>query len=383
MMQDKHRVNPLHWLIMIIVGVSTLVSPMVLAEELPVSVKAILPENQIIKNAGYYDLLMKPGEKQKLEFEVHNSGDKEVTLKLAIHSAFTGDGGAFDYTRLSKEKDESLKIPLTDIATVDGNVSVPAKGSTKVPIQLNMPDDAFEGIILGAIRVTQVEAESDDKKDNKKSGISIDNKFAYVVAISLRNNDKEVEALLKLKSIGASQVAGRNTVKVQLQNPTPAMISEVTYDAKIYEKNGNDVLHQNKVSNYRVAPNTAFNFPVSWENKAFKAGTYTLKMTANSAKTKQEWVFDQDFTITAEEAKTLNENAAELETDYSKYILYGGIALGILLVLFGVIIVIITRKNKRKRSRRKNRSKSRSSSSTKGKSSKKQSSSKKSGRSKK
>lgn len=380
MMQDKQIKTPFKWLIILVVGLSCFLAQPSLSEasEMSVSVKAILPDNQLVKNAGYYDLLMKPGQSQDLGFEVFNSGEKDVTLNVAIHPAFTGDGGAIDYTRSPKDKDESLKVPLTDIATVDSTVSIPAKGSTKVPIHLSMPKEGFDGIILGAIRVTHAEDESAEKAKEEKAGISIENKVAYVVAISLRMTEKKVESDLKLKSIGASQVAGRNTVKVQLQNPTASLIDEVTYDAQISEKNGNDILHANKVSNYRVAPNTAFNFPISWENQAFKAGTYTLKMTARSEKTKQEWDFEQDFTITAEEAKKLNETAAELETDYMQYIIYGAIALGALISIFGVIIVIITRRNKKKRARRKSRN--RQTSSSKGKSTHSKGSSKKSGR---
>lgn len=45
-------------------------------QSLAVSVNAVLPKNQHNKEVTYYDLRMKPGQKQELDFELTNASKK-------------------------------------------------------------------------------------------------------------------------------------------------------------------------------------------------------------------------------------------------------------------------------------------------------------------
>ncbi|MGG5346544.1 DUF916 and DUF3324 domain-containing protein [Enterococcus sp. AZ192] len=324
-------------------------------EESNLSVKAELPDNQVTKDAGYYDLEVKPGQTQELTLKVYNMGDKETTAKIEINPAYTGASGSFVYALDASKRDESMKIPLSDIAKTDEFISIPAKSEADVKINLTIPSEPFEGIIYGGVRVTDAEGEKDDKTKAEKedSGFSISNKYAYTIALRLRENEKLPKSDLKVKKILASQVVGRNAVKVNLQNPTPTIIDKVTYDAKIMKKGSSDVLHEQKVNDYRVAPNTNFDYAISWENKPFEAGSYQLEMTAKSEATGQTWEFKQDFTISAKEAKELNEKAVDLEKDYMKYIIYGVIVFGILLIIIVILLIVLSKKRKKKQRRKK------------------------------
>lgn len=331
------------------------------AEEVPISVNPILPENQRTANAGYFDLMMTPGQTQELMLEITNQGVESVTLDLTIHSASTGDNGTIDYTRSLDEKDETLVYPLPQLVKVDPTVSVAAQETISVPIQVAMPSESFNGKILGAVRIAQAGTE---KVNDDNSGISITNKFAYVIAIQLQENEEPIREELKLKSIRASQVAGRNTLKAQLQNPTPTLIDQVTYVGQVSEKGKGNILHENHVENYRVAPNTSFNYPISWGTQKFKAGTYTLKLTAESKMSGEQWSFEQDFIITEEEAKELNATAIGLEEE--SWLLYSMIISGI---LFGLLVISIflyvnkkQKEKKRQRIKRKNKGKKKRSS---------------------
>jgi hypothetical protein len=317
-------------------------------EEVPISVKAILPENQIDKNVGYYDLKVSPNEKQELSFQLNNQGDKDTTVNVAINPAYTGDGGSFVYTENESNKDPSMKYPLSSIATSEQTVSIPAKGSTVTKIKLEIPSEPFEGVILGAIRVTS--AQNDDEQTDKAGkGFNIVNNFAYSVAIQLRESDDMPKSDLAIKKVFATQIAGRNTVKINLQNPTPTIINEVSYDATISKKGEDTPLHQNKVKGYRVAPNTNYNVPVSWENQPFTAGTYVAKVKAKSEETGQTWQFKQEFVISAKEAKELNDKAVDLEKDYLMYILIGAAVLAVLVILLIILLVVLAKKRKKRR----------------------------------
>lgn len=337
----------------------------VLAEDLPVSVKPILPDNQIDKNASYYDLKVKPGQTQDLELTVYNSSDNEVTLNVAVNPAFTSMTGTFIYSLNSKDKDESLKTSLTEMTTTDPTISIPAKGETSVKVKLNVPKDPFSGLILGAVRITGAPNDKADKKESDKQGFSVDNKFAYSIAVQLREDEKLPKSDMKLKKFSASQVVGRNSVKVNLQNPTPTIINALSYDASITEKGKSEVLHKNKVKDFRFAPNTSFDFPIDWENQAFKAGEYSLHMKVRLEESNQDWTFDQDFTISAKEAKELNEKAVDLEKNYMLWIIIGMVSLLLIIIVLLIVIIFIKKNNSKKKrakaleaKRRKKKSKS-------------------------
>lgn len=329
----------------------------VYGEEIPISVKAILPDNQVAKDAGYYDLKVNPGEKQELSFQLYNQGDKDATVNIDINPAYTGDGGSFVYTEDEANKDPSLKYPLSSIATSEQTVSIPAQGTTVTKIILDIPNEPFEGLILGAIRVTSADA-GEQKTEETKKGFNISNNFAYSVAIQLRESDDLPKSNLALKKVFASQVAGRNTVKINLQNPTATIIDNVSYDAAVSKKGENAPLHETKVKGYRVAPNTNYNIPISWENQPFAAGTYVAKIKAKSEDTGQEWTFDQEFVISAKEARELNEQAVDLEKDYLIYVLIGaGIFIGLVIVLVIVLVILSKKKKKRREQARRARQK--------------------------
>ncbi|GGC97141.1 DUF916 and DUF3324 domain-containing protein [Enterococcus wangshanyuanii] len=316
--------------------------------EVPISVKAILPDNQIAKDAGYYDLKVKPGEKQELSFQLYNQGEQDATVNIDINPAYTGDGGSFVYTEDETNKDSSLKFPLSSIATSEQTVSIPAKGTTTTKVKLEIPEEPFEGLILGAIRVTSAETKEQGTEETKQ-GFNISNNFAYSVAIQLRESDELPKSDLVLKKVFASQVAGRNTVKINVQNPTPTIIDKVSYEASVSKKGDSTPLHETKVKGYRVAPNTNYNIPISWENQPFAAGTYLAKVKAKSEETGQEWTFDQEFVISAKEAKELNEQAVDLEKDYLIYVIIGAAAFLLVVIILIIVLVILSKKKKKRK----------------------------------
>lgn len=354
-----------NFLIAFLIGVTCLFLPMSAngeGEESQLSVKAILPENQLSKDSGYYDLKVTPGQTQELILKVYNMSDKESTAKIEVNPAYTGASGSFNYSMDASERDESMKLPLSDIAKVDEHISIPAKSEADVKIKLTIPAEEFDGIIFGGIRVTNAEKASKaaDKNEEENGSFSISNKYAYTIAVRLREKEKLPKSDLKIKTIAASQVVGRNAVKVNLQNPTPTIIDKVTYDAKVMKKGKNEMLHEQKVSDYRIAPNTNFDFAINWDNKPFEAGDYQLEMTAKSEETGQLWEFKQGFTISAKEAKELNDKAIDLEKDYTKYIIYGAIALAILVILLIILLVVLSKKRKKKQRRKKGKGKRKS-----------------------
>lgn len=344
-------------LLMVLLTLCTFVmviSPLsVNAEEGTLTVDIVPPDNQIDKEAGFFDLKVTPGQEQVLILKITNTGDKEISANIEVNPAFTGDGGAFVYTRPASERDESMLLPLSDLITADEMVSLPPKGVVEAKLLLKVPTEPFEGIILGGVRVKEATGEEKKDGDKEKEGFNITNTVAYVKAIRLIETEALPESDMKLKGISATQLVGRNAVNVTLQNPTATIINKVSYEAKIYKKGNGDVLHERKVDNYRVAPNTQYNLAVSWENQPFMAGTYELKLKARAEGKEKPWEFSQEFTISEKEAKELNDKAIDLEKNYTLLFISIGIGALILIIILVILIVWLAKKRKIKKRRKK------------------------------
>ena len=61
------------------------------------SVVPELPENQLAKKAGYFDLMVNPGATQDLKLKYTNNTDHAVTVNADVTTATTNGGGEVDY----------------------------------------------------------------------------------------------------------------------------------------------------------------------------------------------------------------------------------------------------------------------------------------------
>lgn len=313
------------------------------AEEMSFSVEAKLPENQRDKTKTYFDLRVKPGEAQELEVELKNNTDKEVTVQNNANTAITNDNGVIDYGAVKPKLDKTLKYPFSTLAKVAPEVQLAPKETKILKVQVNVPTEAFNGIILGGLHFTQKEDKADG---NKETGVQIENKFAYVIGVRLSENDDDVKPELQLTDAKAGQRNYRNNVLGTLQNPTTRILGNMTVTADVYAINNQDApVYHNKQENLNMAPNSSFDYGIPTANKPFKAGKYILKMSVEAAG--EKWDFEKEFEIKEDEAKKLNDEAVELAeeaNDYTLYFIIGGAVLGV--VIIGLIIWMLRQRKK-------------------------------------
>lgn len=306
----------------------------VLANSADFSVKAILPDTQKATSKSYFDFELLPNTNQQIEIEIENKSSEKKSYSIQVNTATTNINGVIDYTESDRKPDSTLKIGLGDIVTVADSVTVPAGENLRVPIELKMPNQQFEGILLGGITVVEAEEEQTEQQ--------ISNRYSYSVAIVLSQGDKIPEVELDLTGVPISQINRRNVISATIQNSTAAIANDLSVDAKIYRKGQDSPLFHRKESGMRMAPNSNFDFWVETNNQPLKAGKYVMKVHAVLGD--QEWVWSEEFEITKQEARDLNETAVALETDYT--VVYLWVAVGFLTVLL-VIILLLVLKNKR------------------------------------
>lgn len=310
------------------------------AAEMNFSVQTIIPDNQIDKTQTYFDLKMTPKQEQDLEVEMRNDTEKDVTIEVGANNAVTNDNGIVDYNSPNKEKDSTLKISFKDIVTVEKEVTIPAKSQQKLKVKIIMPDKSYDGVILGGIYFKEKENSETENKD-----VQVINTYAYTIGVKLTETETEVKPNLVVNAVEASQVNYRNAVKATIQNTEAAILKDLIIDGKVYEKGKSEVLYQSKQEGLRMAPNSSFNYAISTNNKEFKPGTYVFKGEATAGE--QNWKFEKEFTIASTDAKKLNSEAVQIETDNTwMYILIGTILLSLLLIVIALLLLKLKKQKK-------------------------------------
>lgn len=317
-------------------------------------VSAIYPENQLNGQNGYFDLRMKPSDKQTVQVEVNNYSDKDITIKVGRNRATTGDGGIPEYKDIKKEKDGSLKVDFDRIAKLEeSTIKLTGKESKKVSLNLSMPKDSFDGQVLGGIHFEQVDERKENEKDTNKM---IEHKFSYSIAVLLTENDEKIENSLALVNVKPDQRNYRNFIEALIQNKAPMMIKDMSIEAKIYKENQDEAVYEANNGSLRMAPNSSFNYGIDLKDTKLIAGeyNYVLKVVAD----KKEYRFTKKFTIDKEIAQKLNKQSVNIEEEKSIWPLYL-VGVSLMVIIFVIVGISIHHrkimKEKRMRERRRRR----------------------------
>lgn len=303
------------------------------------SVQAILPENQKDPKVSYFDLQVEPGQQQNLQVEIFNHENTELTVEVTPTVSSTNRNGLVVYEE-QDELDESLTYPMTELVMMESNtVTVPAGESKIITAQLAAPEDSFEGIILGGLHFEKV---PDEEAESSGEGVSIENRYAYVIGLQLSQSDEAVEPQLNLKAIEPSLVNYRTAVIAQIQNPQPLLMGGVHISAQVFEAEGTEPIKESTMEDVSFAPNSTMDYVINWDNQYLEPGEYRLEMAAVDGE--EIWEWSEPFAIT-EEASQLSEEAVELEeAPFDPTILY--VVIGLLMVVIIFLAVRLFKKEK-------------------------------------
>jgi hypothetical protein len=315
------------------------------------AVRPIIPDNQRDKSKTYFDLHMTPGQKQTLEVELTNNSTEEIEVELQTNDATTNNNGIVEYSKTNKKRDVSLKTGFSEIATTEEIVKVPAKTTKKVAFQLAMPQEQYDGDILGGLYIKQKDQPEKTTKDQQ--GNAVVNRFAYTIGVVLNETDAAIPAELRLLDVKAAQTNYRNSINATIQNTAPTIIKELKIKAAVYRKGAEKPLLAKTTEHIRMAPNSHFDYALNLDNKPFSSGTYLFKATASLGE--QKWQLEKEFKISSKEAKTYNEQAVELEDTYPWYFIYLiGALLLIFLTIIGILFYKLQKGNKSKKRKPRN-----------------------------
>lgn len=289
----------------------------------------VLPSTQVDPSVGYFYLKEKPGSEEQIQVKLSNVGEQTKTVTLTINDAQTNRNGLIIYDRhsLTSKKDE-IKMPITQLATLkEQEVTIPAHQTKNVTIKIKTPTTPFQGIALGGIVVKE------KKKEKDSQGVS--NVYTYTIGLALTEADlPNLSGHTDLKLVGVQPTVdqGYKYIEADILNPSPEIFDHVTVKGKVENTKGKQVFSE-KLTDVSIAPGTVLPFSFAFNKAAIQSGTYYFKGEATAGG--KTWKFNQKFTISANQAKTLNKKALNKnQVPLLNYLLLG---LVVLLIIGGII----------------------------------------------
>ncbi|WP_424321072.1 DUF916 and DUF3324 domain-containing protein [Lacticaseibacillus chiayiensis] len=335
----------------------------VFGSELNFAAKAQLPDNQVHKDVSYFDIKMDRGAKQTLHVDLRNDTDNEVTVDVGIASATTNINGVVEYSPNNIRPAKSLVFNLKDYVKAPSQIKIPAKGNTVLNLDVTMPDAPLKGQMAGGITLKEHRTE-DQAKEEQSKGMSINNRFSYVIGLVLQQVTQPVAPQMTLNTVKPGQVNYRNVISAVLENVTPTFINKVAIDANVRVKGAKKVLYKVKKEGMQLAPNTTFDFPIALAGKALEPGTYiaqlevygnqspdgqvTRQVNGHKQRYQNHWTLTKQFTITGHTAQDLNQKDVTLKATNHWWV-YALLAVVALLLIVIAILVIMLVKRKRKK----------------------------------
>ncbi|MGV8975283.1 DUF916 and DUF3324 domain-containing protein [Lactococcus lactis] len=328
-----------------------------------------IPENQVDKNLGYFNLVMSPESQQTLSFKVNNATSKSITVEMAFAHSTTNGNGLAIYDSSKAIKDSSLKYNIEDFVDIPKKeVTIAAHAQVIMTAKVTMPKGMDTGILSGGFSFKEKEG---NQESGSSKGVSIKNEYRYVIALVTQQNIQKVSPQLKLNEVKATQVNSRNVFAANLQNISPTYLQDMNATATVKGVTNSELKYSFENSDMKMAPNSNFDFaiPVSIKgnigdqtSKALEAGKYHLSMTVYGVKSatgayettvngktvnyEYKWTFEKDFEIAGEKAKKLNNS--DPTVDYKEpinWLMIIGIAL-ILIILLLTFLIFSSRRKK-------------------------------------
>lgn len=301
----------------------------------------MIPENQVNEKASYFDIEMEQGQSQNLEVVIYNSSDETITINVENNFANTNSNGLIVYDDSGDKPHESMVHSFTEISSIDNQeVEVPPDEQKTVTVNVQAPENSFDGIILGGL-FFQMELDESEEEQN----VQIQNRYSYALAVQITesDNEKTVEPELEFLEASPGIVNHRTGLQTEFVNTAPVIIDGLEITGSVYEEGSEESIYTRTEEEFTVAPSSKFNFPIMYDNQRLEPGKYIFRATANDGS--HEWEFEEAFEVTEEDANEANEEAVELEEDNS-WLIYVviGLAVIVLLLLTVVIFLIVKRK---------------------------------------
>lgn len=260
------------------------------------SANPILPDNQIDAGVGYFYLRMEPGARQTLSVDVRNEGTEPVTIDMEVTPAMTNENGLIQYAQSTEEgEDASAFVRVSDVMTMkESEVTIAPMSSATVEVEIAMPEDAFDGTLLGGLVFTR----QPDEAERSGGGMVVSSRYAYVLPVRLRETDAKILPEFALDAVKANEetpFGPRLTVAVR--NGGAAIVKPLSLSCEVYREGSESPVLTHRNERIEMAPNTLMAYAIQQES-ALSPGEYVAKVSL----TYRDTLYEYEERITVPEA---------------------------------------------------------------------------------
>ena len=255
------------------------------------SVRPILPQNQEREESTFFDLRMEPGQEQIVNLEVINHTPETIEIEVAVFTATTNRNGFAEYQLSPEVPDSTLSYLMEELITAPTYVEVSPEGASWVPIQIQMPEEAYNGVIAGGIEIKRATWEEESTTGGFR------NVYSFLTVILLHQGEAVSPQIVS----GGTEVEfnGREgLLTTNFQNTEAAFIDALKIQTIITNRQTEEIVFESKIEGLQMAPHSNFCYQIKVREEELSEGIYILHYMLESGDL--SWEFKEHIRITGE-----------------------------------------------------------------------------------
>lgn len=312
-----------------------------LAQETPLEVHPVYPENQKEEVKGYFQLSVNPGEQQTVKVKLVNKTVESVNVRIEPSNGYTNPEGGMLYEKELNTEDASLlqgAAEAKNFFKVEDSIILEPQQTMELPIEIAVPAKG-SGTFLGAVKFI-VEGNKDEEQTAKKgeANFILKTEIAHAMAIQLDVGESPPPKFT-LGKAGFNQIIG----KVYLTMINEAQrIQEGVKGTYLLKNEQGDRVSEGEFGPFKMAPTTEIRYPFDWGTEPLREGTYRLAVTMNV--NGEEIKEEQNITLETAAVEEFAQRApgATLEVQEEgmpswAWALIGGLGAVVLIIIMGFL----------------------------------------------
>jgi hypothetical protein len=260
---------------------------------------------------------------------IRNSSKSALTIHLMTVSSENGLNGGISYATTPS---------YTWISGLPEQVTIPAKGSTKLPFKIRVPYDTKAGDYLFAISMTDHPPTKLTSSDSSTIPIQLNEQVRQVVAVlvtvpgpSVIHLDVNQASIIAEPSGAYLDVKGMSNSNVLIRNVSGKLV--------LY-RNGQSIWSQT-LNHLTFLPRSVFNLEYRWVNEHLETGHYIVDIDLNGDQIghlHKQLTFDVSISKLRQIQQLTGQKTVQTIIPSWVYIA-GGILLILLLLMLGLLII--------------------------------------------
>ena len=246
------------------------------------------PENQAKGTLGYYDLWTAPGKTYEVTVDLVNEGATDLLVTIEANTAWTDDGGRIQYTQ-GKTMGGTPPVVFSEVVVPEASrMAVPAHSRIPITVTITMPQDGFDGILLGGLTFTGQSAGEED-------AAGVRHAYAYRLGMILRQTAEAVKP--EVSVLGARYAVAEQRLILNIENGASVLLRPLSLRVEVTSAEDGRRLYAQEHASLEMAPDSTMAYGIALE-APLPEGDYAVYVTAICAE--DTWTYALKLSVQAQ-----------------------------------------------------------------------------------